>query len=207
MQRTHGRYWAGIWNDCFQKLESQEGLEALVFVMQIRIRFPLRHPFFADWPATPARLAKGACTALSGTYQELARAATAGIRPSHAVFALHYPESPLITPGDRDALWEVFQVPLFALLLDGEGRLVGYECEAHDGLHIAASCPDNSDRHLISSEDSILGYRIPLERFVVENTPCECGRPGQRIRYRQDTAGKPMQICPANDRRPELMAG
>ena len=175
--------------------------------MQIRIRFPLRHPFFPDWPATPCRLAKGACTALSGSYQELARAATAGVRPSHAVFALHYPESQLLSAGDRDALWENFQVPVFALLLDGEGRLIGYECEAHDGLHIGSSCPDTSDRQLISSEDSILGYRVPLEKFVVESNPCECGRPGQRIRYLEEKVGKPMQVCtPINGRR-ELMVG
>jgi hypothetical protein len=164
--------------------------------MQIRIRFPLRHPFFPDWAAIPTRLAKGACSTLSGNYQELTRAASAGVRPSRAVFVMHYPESQFLTDRERDALWEIFQVPVFALLLDGEGRLVGYECEAHDGLHIGPSCPDRSDQQLIfSSEDSVLGYRIPWDRFLVESAPCECGRPGQRLRYSAQRISKPMQVC------------
>ena len=174
--------------------------------MQIRIRFPLRHPFYPDWPATPARLAPAACTPLSSTCEELTRAGTAGVRPSHAVLALHYPDSRFLTPADRDALWDMFQVPLFALLLDGEGRLVGYECEVHDGLHITASCPDTSDRQLISSDDSILCYRIPLEKFALENTPCECGSPGQRIRYIEQRVAKPIQVCTPINRR-ELLVG
>jgi hypothetical protein len=121
---------------------------------------------------------------------------------------MHCPESQFLSGRERDALWEVFQVPVFALLLDGEGRLVGYECEAHEGLHIGSSCPQTSDRQLILSEDSVLGYRIPWDRFVLESTPCECGRPGQRLRYSADRIAKPMQVCapPAPDRR-ELRVG
>src|SRR6185369_9281330 len=100
--------------------------------MHIKIRFALRHPFFPDWPATPTRLAKGHCAALSGNVQELMGVNRFDVRPSRAVFALHYPESQFLTPADRDTLWEMFQVPVYGLLLDGEGRLVGYECEAHD---------------------------------------------------------------------------
>jgi hypothetical protein len=176
--------------------------------MQIRIRFPLRHPFFPDWKATPTRLAKGACTTLSGSYQELTRVAAAGVRPSRAVFAMHNPQSQFLTDRERDALWEIFQVPVFALLLDGEGRLVGYECEAHEGLHIGASCPETSDQQQILSEDSVLGYRIPWDRFALESMPCECGRPGQRLRYAADRIAKPMQVCapPATVRR-ELRVG
>jgi hypothetical protein len=177
--------------------------------MQIRIRFPLQHPFFPDWKATPTRLAKGGvCTTLSGSYQELARAATTGVRPSRSVFAMHYPESQFLSDAQRDALWEMFQVPVFALLLDGEGRLVGYECEAHEGLHIGSSCPETEDRQLISSEDSVLGYRIPWDKFVLESTPCECGRPGQRLRYSAERMAKPMQVCgPTVAVKRELLVG
>ncbi|HLK63622.1 MAG TPA: hypothetical protein VKU19_09290 [Bryobacteraceae bacterium] len=165
--------------------------------MQIRIRFPLRHPFFPEWAATPTRLAKGACTTLSGSFAELMRAATS-VRPSRAVFVMHYPESIFLTDRERDTLWEVYQVPVFALLLDGEGRLVGWECEAHDGLHIGSSCPESADDQLIfSSEDSVLGYRLPLDRFVIESAPCQCGRPGQRLQYAPRRAGKPMQVSTA----------
>ena len=164
--------------------------------MQVRFRVPLRHPFFPDWAATPARLAKGPCVALSGSYQELANAAGAGLRPSRAVFVMHGPESLFLSDRERDALWEMFQVPVFALLLDGEGRLVGFECETHEGLHIGVTCPVTSDHQLIfSGDDSVLGYRIPWDKFTLESTACECGRPGQRLRYSTERIAKPMQVC------------
>ena len=164
--------------------------------MQLRIRFPLRHPFFPDWAATPTRLAKGPCMALSGSYQELVQAAISGVQPAHAVFVMHGPESLFLSDRDRDTLWDMFQVPVFALLLDGEGRLVGFECETHEGLHIVSSCPGASDQELIfSSEDSVLGYRIPWDKFALESAPCECGRPGRRLRYSAERIAKPMQTC------------
>jgi hypothetical protein len=175
--------------------------------MQIRIRFPLRHPFFPDWAATPTRLAKGVCATLSGNYQELVRAAAAGVRPSRAVFVMHYPESQFLTDRERDTLWELFQIPAFALLLDGEGRLVGWECEAHDGLHIGMSCPETADQQVILSEDSVLGYRIPWDRFTIESAPCECGRPGQRLRYSTQRIAKPMQVSPTLTAHREVRVG
>lgn len=177
--------------------------------MQVRFRVPLRHPFFPDWAATPTRLAKGPCVALSGSYRELAKAAAAGVRPSRAVFAMHGPDSQFLTGHERDDLWEMFQVPVFALLLDGEGRLVGYECETHEGLHIGATCPVTTDQQLIfSSEDSVLGYRIPWDSFTLESTPCECGRPGQRLRHSPGRLAKPMQVIKSDDaERPTRIAG
>src|ERR1017187_9515647 len=98
--------------------------------MRLKIRFPLRHPLYPDWAVTPARTARGRSTALSGTYWELARAAAAGKAAERAVFVMHYPDTPFLSDADRDVLWEAFQVPVYACLLDGDGRLVGYECEA-----------------------------------------------------------------------------
>lgn len=151
--------------------------------MRLIIRFPLRHPLYPDWPVTPVRAARGRCIALSGSFRELLKAADEGVTAQRAVFALHYPDTPLLSDADRDTLWEAFQVPVFGCLLDGDGRLVGYECEAQDGLHIGTQCPADSRRMFISSEDSILGYRLPLGQTVLESSPCECGRPGQRLRF------------------------
>jgi hypothetical protein len=169
--------------------------------MQIRIRFPLKHPFFLDWAVTPARLANGECGTLSGSFEELSRAAAKGIRPSRGIFVMHTPESPAITDRQRDVLWEAFQVPVFALLLDGEGRLVGYECEVHDGLHIGSSCPETNQQADLTNEDSVLGYRLSMDHFVVNSTPCECGRPGQRLHYSSERAAKPVPAYPS----PELV--
>ena len=151
--------------------------------MRLKFRFPLRHPLYPDWAVTPVRAARRRSTVLSGTYWELVRAASAGKTAERAIFVIHFPETPFLSDADRDVLWEAFQVPVYACLLDGDGRLVGYECEAQDGLHIGTACAGDSQKMEISSEDSILGYRIPLDQTVLEKSPCECGRPGQRLRF------------------------
>lgn len=151
--------------------------------MRLRIRFPLHHPLYPDWPLTPARAAKGRPVAVSGTLRELQRAASSGVTAERAVFVMHNPDTPFLTEADRDALWDAYQVPVYACLLDGDGRLVGYECEAQDGLHIGTVCPADPAAQRISGEDSVLGYRIPLDQTVLESSPCECGRPGQRLRF------------------------
>lgn len=151
--------------------------------MRLIIRFPLRHPLHPDWTVTPARTARGSCFSLSGTFRELMKAAREGVSAQRAVFAMQFPDNPFLSDSDRDALWEAFQVPVFACLLDGEGRLVGYECEAQDGLHVPMMCPTDSNRMMISQDDSVLGYRLPLDQAVVDASPCECGRPGQRLRF------------------------
>ena len=151
--------------------------------MRLKIRFPLRHPLYPDWAVTPARAAQGRSMVLSGTCWELLRAAAGGLTAERAVFVLHFPDSPFLSASDRDALWEAFQVPVYACLLDGEGRLVGYECEAQDGLHIPTECSGDSRQTALLCEDSLLGYRIPLDVTLLDKSPCECGRPGQRLRF------------------------
>jgi len=76
-------------------------------------------------------------------------------------FALNYPGFPFLSEIERDQLWQVFQVPVFAVLLDRNGRLLAYECEAQSGLHV--------------------GPQAPWSAGVLESAPCECGRPGLRL--------------------------
>jgi len=132
--------------------------------MTFRFRFPLRHPFHPELTATPVRLAGGVCPVLSGTFNELLRASRRGLRASKAVFALCYPDYPFIEDSERDALWQAFKVPVFTILLDRAGRLLAYECEAQDGLHVAEERCDD------------------MQRESLETTPCECGRPGERLK-------------------------
>jgi hypothetical protein len=125
--------------------------------MQWWFRSRIRHPFFPGLSATPAAEAKGRCVALSGAYPELTKAALAGARPQRAVFALNLIHHPFLTGKERDSLWQIFQVPVYALLLDCNQRLLAYECEAQDGLH------------------------VPHNPSSVVASICECGRPGPRI--------------------------
>ena len=135
---------------------------ALLFIMRLRLlRSPIRHPFYPGLAVTLAVECKGPCAGLSGTFRDLTRAATAGARARRMIFALHYPGSPFLSETERDQLWQLFQVPVFAVLSDRNGRLLAYECEAQSGLHV--------------------GPEAPWSAGVLESAPCECGRPGLRL--------------------------
>ena len=130
--------------------------------MRLRLlRSPIRHPFYPGLAVTLALECKGPCAGLSGTLRDLTRAATAGARVRRMIFALHYPGSRFLSETERDQLWEVFQVPVCAVLLDRNGRLLAYECEAQSGLHV--------------------GPQAPWSAGELESAPCECGRPGPRL--------------------------
>ncbi len=163
--------------------------------MRLRIRVPLRHPFYPDRVATPARLAKGNCAVLSGTFSELARAAAEGVRAEKAVFALQYPDSPFMSEYERDVLWQTFQVPVHALLLDREGRLAGWECEAQDGFHVGGAW----------TEEALWAHRLLSTVGALENAACDCGRPGSRLRPTPERIPRrPMGRAVARERMPEL---
>jgi len=132
--------------------------------MTLRFRFPLRHPFHPELMATPVRLAGGARPVLSGTFNELLRAAKRGLRAEQAVFALCYSDYPYLQDAERDALWQAFRVPVYTILLDRKGRLLAYECEAQDGLHVAEERCDE------------------MKPELLDKAPCECGRAGERLR-------------------------
>ena len=120
-----------------------------------------RHPLFPHLAPAPARQAQGVCSALAGTFAELTEAARAGIHVRRAVFALHSGAASFLSGAERDELWRLFEVPVFALLLDGAGRLVGYECEVQNGLHLRRAVEEDAG--------------------VVVSAICECGRPGNRL--------------------------
>jgi hypothetical protein len=128
--------------------------------MRLALRSRIRHPFYPKLSATPAVHARGKRTALAGTFEELSRAARRGVRVERAVFVLTRAGEPFVTDSERDRLWESFGAPVFALLLDGDGRVMACECEMQRGLHIA-------------SRTAPVG--------VLETAPCECGRLGYRI--------------------------
>jgi|SRR6185437_3550269 len=114
----------------------------------------VRHPFFPGWRATAATTARGECEVLAGSLEEVLAAAQRGVRPRRAVWILD-----AIEEQDRTALWDLFEVPALAIQLNGEGALVAFECEAHEGLHVAGG-------------------------FAADGTGelCPCGRPGPRLR-------------------------
>ena len=117
----------------------------------------IRHPFYPRLFITPAVEAHGRVIALSGTFHELEQAAAAGASAQRALLVLNRWNGAALTDAQRDRLWTLFQVPAYAMLIDSDGRLVGFECEAQNGFHVPGEAAPDS----------------PL---------CECGRPGQLLR-------------------------
>jgi hypothetical protein len=72
--------------------------------------------------------------------------------------------SPLLTSGERDELWSVFQAPAFEQYVSPRGELIASECEAHAGLHI----------HGIFDPQS-------LREGAIETGQCGCGQTSPRL--------------------------
>jgi hypothetical protein len=117
-------------------------------------RARIRHPFFPRLHPTPAAEARGRRMALSGTFWELKQAALDGASARRALFVTNRWNAASLTDGERDCLWELFRVPAYVMLIDGDSLLVGFECEAQSGFHLPGK----------TAKDS------PM---------CECGRPGR----------------------------
>ena len=130
--------------------------------MQLGFRSRVRHPLYPGLGAIPAVEATGECAVLCGSFEELEKAAAAGARPLRAVYALNSPNDPFLSDFQRDALWEKFEVPVFVLVVDARKRVLAFECEAQEGLHVATD----------------LELNVPA---LWDFSPCECGRPGHRI--------------------------
>jgi hypothetical protein len=162
--------------------------------MRLKFTFPLKHPFHPDWVVTPVRVARGHCTVLSGNIWELLEGAQSGVSAKQAVLVMLYSDTPALSDSDRDRLWEAYQVPVLACLLDEEGRLVGWECEAQDGLHVGKVCLSDARKLVVFSDDSVLGFRVPINRAIVETSPCDCGRPGERLRFKEAAPTRRLEV-------------
>lgn len=104
--------------------------------MTLWFRPRIRHPFFPALTLTPVTEARGCALALSGTYAELERAAARGVSAQRIVFVLLDWNAPAFTVAQRDRLWDLFQTPIYCILLGLDGRVAGYECEALSGFHM-----------------------------------------------------------------------
>ena len=131
--------------------------------MVLAFRSRIRHPFYPAVKPAAAAAAPAICPALYGAFEELSAASEMGARVSRAVFPLRRPGNPFITEKQRDALWDMFQVPIYALLVDARGQVVGYECETQDGIHLRDD------------------YAAGVLSGNVSSELCECGRPGLRL--------------------------
>jgi len=89
---------------------------------------------------------------------------------------------------DREQFWRVFQVPVFEQRVGFDGRVVAYECEAHDGLHVmpeGAAFEETAEAELLMT--SLTDLRYPTLRVgtriarSIEHECCGCGNAAARL--------------------------
>jgi hypothetical protein len=128
--------------------------------MKSGVRSSIRHPLFPKLAAVTASGAGPVSTVIIGTFAELTQAAANGACASRAVFAMRHPSASGLSEAERDILWNLFQVPVYALIVDERGRVLAFECEVHEGLHLQE------------------GVVLP---GAMDSSLCDCGYPARRL--------------------------
>lgn len=144
-----------------------------------------------------------------GRLEELASKIRAGsVRlpsPTHALIVLLRPDESLLDDAQRASLWEVFGAPVFQQVVGFDGRLLAWECEAHEGLHVVEEqaifecCRGpEGEALLVSSLTDKLFPMLRLKtpwRAKLGHELCGCGQPGERLLA--DAEGMRAQSAPA----------
>jgi phenylacetate-CoA ligase len=93
-----------------------------------------------------------------------------------------------LSEEDRNELWRAFEVPIFEQCLGPGGAVLAWECEAHDGLHIAEeNIIVEQDPHSGLILTCLTGRRYPALRVVagctatVKERVCGCGHAGPML--------------------------
>jgi hypothetical protein len=136
--------------------------------------------------------------ALAGPAPELRRLAelveTRSIsipRPVHSVLAFSLVPQAFLSEEARDLFWRVFKVPVFGQILSPSCEVMAWECEAHQGYHIAGDSAIFETDHTGGEPEllvtSLADRRRPVLRMAtgmlgrVEDTTCDCGQTGLRL--------------------------
>jgi len=93
----------------------------------------------------------------------------------------------LLSPIERDGLWQRHGIPMFEHLVGLDGQLLAWECETHRGLHIVeqnAIFECVGGELLLTSLTDLLqptlqmrtGWAARIEREI-----CDCGRSAPRL--------------------------
>ena len=99
----------------------------------------------------------------------------------HAIIALtRCGEAPLNDVA-RVVLWQTFGVPVFEIFISFDLSIIAYECELHEGWHLAPQVVlNNFDGELMLDAPGILGMRTALNGSLTGDK-CPCGREGARL--------------------------
>src|SRR5258708_5407669 len=93
-----------------------------------------------NWAQGLKHFGASALAAPISVLREIAAAIDRGQQEAHALkhFVVSFTggDQGELKEEDREQFWRVFQVPVFEQRVGFDGRVVAYECEAHDGLHV-----------------------------------------------------------------------
>ena len=93
----------------------------------------------------------------------------------------------LLSPIERDGLWQRHGVPMFEHLVGMDGELLGWECETHCGLHVVeenAVFESVGGELLLTSLTDLVQPTLQVRTgwsARIETELCDCGRSGPRL--------------------------
>ena len=124
------------------------------------------------------------CGSLEELLRLAARVATKGTAPPATARRLII-RTPLgqrlASESARDSLWHAFELPLFEELTGSEGEVLGAECEAHSGFHLATDSALFEAWYGELVVTSLVAVRYPILRLrtgwvgAIDRCACPCG--------------------------------
>ncbi len=145
-----------------------------------------------NWGKGLRQFGASALAAPIGVLHALAAAMEAGREeipgPSHFIVIFTGGHEGGLGHEDRERFWRVFQVPVFEQRVGFDGRVVAYECEAHDGLHIMpqrAAFEETTGSELLITSLTDLRYptlRVGMRLWgSIQRDCCACGNAAARL--------------------------
>jgi hypothetical protein len=100
---------------------------------------------------------------------------------THALYVITTCYDMPLRDSARVLLWQTFGVPIFEVLLAGDGLPIAAECDAHEGWHVV-----DGVTFWYESEDLWFRRKRSLGQSTgltatIENSRCGCGQTGQRL--------------------------
>ena len=145
-----------------------------------------------NWTKGLKRFGASALAAPVGVLRSFAAAIEAGAQEApalqHFVVSFTGSEQGELAEKDRERFWRVFRVPVFEQRLGFDGRVIAYECEAHEGLHIVperAAIEETAHSELLLT--SLTDLRRPTLRVgtrltgKIRHDCCDCGNAASRL--------------------------
>jgi hypothetical protein len=111
--------------------------------------------------------------------------------PIHSMIAFSLLPQAFLSEEARDLFWRVFKVPVFSQILSPSCEVLAWECEAHEGYHVAGNSAIFETDYTSGEPEllvtSLVDRRRPVLRMAtgiaarLEHAPCACGQTGPRL--------------------------